>query len=289
MKLTQIVLVIAMAAVTSLGVMKLAGPQGAMQTAAKETAFERVMRTNTLRCAYLVLPPQFVRDPNTGAFSGVSYDVVTEAAKRLKLKVDWVEEVNFMNATEGFKSNRYDSLCLTAYRWVPWTRTVDFSVPLFYSTTDAYVRADDHRFDSSVQAINSPGAKIATIDGEASTFIREQDFPESANYSMPAGTDPALVLETIATKKADIALANPLTVMPYLKANPGQVRRVSGLAPIRTYSHSLVFEKGEQDLTAMFDVVLEEMIADGTINKIIDKYEVIPNSFVRVKSPVTGK
>ncbi|MDD3182558.1 MAG: transporter substrate-binding domain-containing protein [Alphaproteobacteria bacterium] len=286
MKLAQIALVIVLSAATAFTVGKYAAPT-VQQTQAKETAFERVMRTGTLRCAYLVMPPQFARDPNTKEMSGLSYDVVMEASKRLKLNVDWVEEVNFMTIVEGYKTGRYDSFCFSGYRWTPWARDMEYTIPLFYSTTDAYVRADDHRFDADLMAINDPSIKVVVSDdGEASTFIRADVFPKSSSYSLPVNVDHSLMLESVATRKADVALFNPLEGMPYLVANPGKLRRVEGHAPIRAYAHTLSFAKGEQNLLSMFNVVLDEMITDGTINKIIDKYETIPNSFIRVKSPV---
>lgn len=35
----------------------------------KESAYECVMRTGTLRCGYILLPPEMNKDPNTGALS----------------------------------------------------------------------------------------------------------------------------------------------------------------------------------------------------------------------------
>ncbi|HAX91516.1 MAG TPA: hypothetical protein DCY07_04820 [Rhodospirillaceae bacterium] len=289
MKIGHLALVIALSAVTAFGVTKYT-PQAATTVApTKESAFERMMKTNTLRCAYLLMPPQLSRDPNSGQFSGVAYDITTEIAKRLDLKVEWTEEVTFMTVAEGMKAGRYDAFCLTAYRWAPGTRAMEYTTPLFYSTTSAYVRTDDHRFDTDLSLINDPSVTMATIDGEASTFIRAADYPKSTAYSMPVSTDPALLLETIATKKADVALSNPLMVMPYLVANPNVLRRVETPAPLRIYSHALSFAKGEHDLLSMFNIVIEEMIVDGTMDRILDPYEKIPNSFVRLKSPIASR
>jgi len=287
--LSHFLLVIVLSAAVAFGVVKVVAPAGQGGAAAhKETAFERVMRTNTLRCAYLVMPPQFSMDPNTKAFSGVSYDVVMEAAKRLSLKVDWVEEVNFMNVAEGFKTGRYDAFCLASYRWEPSARVMEYTIPIYKSTTDAYVRADDHRFDADLKAINDPSVKVAIVDGgEASAFIRAADFPASTAHSLPANTDPSFLLESVATKKADVSLSNPLMAMPYLASNPDKLRRIEGHAPIRAYSHALSFGKGEHDMVSMFNVAIDGMHDDGTINKILDKYEKIPNSFVRIKSPLS--
>jgi len=257
-----------------------------LHAAEKESAFSRVMRTNTLRCGYVILPPQFVQDPKTGQFSGVAYDVVMEIAKRLHLKVEWTEQVNFATVGEGISSGRYDAFCLTTYRWSNLARVFDYTSPIFYSTTDAYVRNGDKRFDNNLSAINDPKIKIATIDGEGGETIRGEDFPKAQLYSMPQDTALSMLLETVGDGKADITFANPLMAMPYLLARPGSVKRVETRNPIRAYAHALAFGKGEQELVSTFNVVLDEMLNSGVIDQILDRYEKIPHSFVRVKSPV---
>ncbi len=263
----------------------LALPQ-VLQAAEKESAFDRVMRTNTLRCGYVVIPPQFTLDPKTGQFSGITYDIITEVAKRLHLKVEWTEQVTFATMAEGIQTGRYDAFCLTTYRWAPMARVFDYTDPIFYSTVDAYVRANDNRFDKDLKVINDGKITIATIDGEGAETIRTEDFPSAKVYSMPQDTDMSMLLEAVTTKKADVTFANPLMAMPYLLARPGAVKRVEGHNPIRAYAHALAFGKGEQKLMSTFNIVLDEMRNSGVIDQILDKYEQIPHSLVRVKSPV---
>ncbi len=257
---------------------------GGESAPAKETAFERVMRTNTLRCGYVVLPPELAKEPNTGKLSGVSYDVVEEASKRLNLKVDWAEETSFTTMREGLANGRFDALCFSLYRQIPSARAMEYSVPLFYSTTSAYVRKDDHRFDGDLKAANDPSVTFAMIDGESSQFIHELDFPKARAVSLPQNTELVMMLESVKSGKADVAVASALVVMPYLLANADFVRRIEGRKPVRVYAHALAFAKGEHDLVSMFNIALDEMHNDGTIGKILDKYEIIPGSFVRVKS-----
>jgi ABC-type amino acid transport substrate-binding protein len=262
-------------------------PAGQAQAAPQtEKAFERVMRTGVLRCGYVVLPPQLNRDPNTGAMSGVAYDIVTEAARRLNLKVEWTEEVTFATMGEGIKSGRYDAFCLTTYRWAPMARVFDYTDTLFFSTVDAYVRADDQRFDTNLQAIDDARITVATIDGEGGEVIRAEKFPQAKTLSMGQSTPVAEMFEAVASGKADITFANPLMVMPYLANKPGVLKRVTGHLPLRSYAHALAFGKGEAELVSTFNIALDEMRNGGVIDQILDKHEKIPNSFLRLKSDV---
>ena len=252
--------------------------------AEKESAFDRVSRTKTLRCGYILLPPEFAKDPNTGAFSGMVYDVTQEIGKRLGLKIEWTEEVNFQSAIAGLQSSRYDAVCFSYYRYSQALMAADFSAPLFYSGTSVFVRADDHRFDKSLTGINSPDVKIATIDGEMSQFIAADDYPKAKTVSMPQLTDLSQMMKNVETKKADVAFVNSVVAAGYLKANPGKLRNVTA-APIRLFSHGMVFAKGQYDLVRMIDLTIAEMHDHGVIDKILDKYDPSRKSYLRVARP----
>jgi ABC-type amino acid transport substrate-binding protein len=61
----------------------------------KESAFDRILRTQTIRCGYVVYPPSIIKDPNTGRLSGIFYDITEKMGERLNLKIEWTEEVVF--------------------------------------------------------------------------------------------------------------------------------------------------------------------------------------------------
>ncbi|HOO50986.1 MAG TPA: hypothetical protein PLK94_06835, partial [Alphaproteobacteria bacterium] len=71
---------------------------------AKETAYERVIRTGTLRCGYLTYPPLLMKDLKTGEMSGVAHDIMTEIGKRLSLDIEWTEEVGTDVMLQGIAS-----------------------------------------------------------------------------------------------------------------------------------------------------------------------------------------
>ncbi|TAH37990.1 MAG: amino acid ABC transporter substrate-binding protein [Alphaproteobacteria bacterium] len=249
------------------------------------TGLERVQQTKTLRCGYIVLPPEFNKDPNTGKFAGFSYDATEEAARRLGWKVDWKEEVNFATMSEGFKTNRYDALCFSLYRYSPMAAIFDYSIPLFYTGTYIYARANDSRFDNNIAAINNENITIATIDGEMSQFIARDDFSKAKVYSMPQGTDLTQMMLAVETGKADITFNNTAAAQPYILANPGKIHNVAPNSPIRLFSHGFAFKKGDAALVSTMNTVFEEMINDGTIDKILTAHEKIPGTFLRPAKP----
>lgn len=90
----------------------------------KESAYDRVIRTGTIRCGYAISPPVMVQDPNTKKLSGLDYDLWQEIGKDLGLKIEFVEEAGWGNFIEGLRSNRYDAFCTELWpdpEW-PWVR-----------------------------------------------------------------------------------------------------------------------------------------------------------------------
>ena len=61
--------------------------------APSESAFDRVMRTNTLRCGYWNWAPLFSVDTATEQQSGIFYDLMAYIGPAMGLKVEWTKEV----------------------------------------------------------------------------------------------------------------------------------------------------------------------------------------------------
>ncbi len=243
--------------------------------------FNSVAQTKNLRCGYIVLPPEFNKDPNTGKFSGFSYDAAMELGKRLGWNVQWTEEVNFMTMAEGLRNGRFDALCFSLYRYSPTAAIFEYSIPLFYTGTGVYVRAGDSRFDQSLAGVNSPSVTVAAIDSEMSQIIARENFPNAKIYSMPQNTDLTQMMVAVESGKADVAFANGAVASPYLAANPGKLKDIATSQPIRVFSHGFAFKKGERELADTVNYVFEEMHNDGTMEKILSAHEKTPHTFLR--------
>ncbi|HBM90856.1 MAG TPA: hypothetical protein DD400_03130 [Rhodospirillaceae bacterium] len=251
-----------------------------------ETAFDRVMRTQTLRCSYIVWPPEFEVDPVSGKKGGIAYDVITEATKRLNLKIDWIEEVNFSTMSEGFKTDRYDALCFSLYRDSPRASWAEMTVPFYYSGQGAFVRQDDNRFSAdNLAAINDPSVTIATIDGEMSAIIARRDFPKAKTISLPQNSSVAEALMNVTTKKADITFVNVNVAALFDRASPNLIKNLDVERPLVLFSHAMAFKKGEHSLKSMFDIVIEEMHNQGVIRNILKRYQIAQGSFFQVAQP----
>jgi ABC-type amino acid transport substrate-binding protein len=250
-----------------------------------ETAYDRVIKSGTIRCGFITYPPMLARDPNTGAMSGIVADLMTEVGVLLDLKIEWAEEVGFDTSIEGLKAGRYDMICTGFWRNVLESKHVFYTIPYLYSRTGIFVRADDGRFDSDIATMNDPAIRIVTKDGQITGAIAQRDFPKATIVELPNLTSSADLLENIASGKADATFVEAGAGLDYIKANPGKIKSIHDATPLRIYQNTLALPFGASEFKSMIDTALIEIVDNGGMDKIVQKYDPEGKIFLPVAKP----
>lgn len=254
------------------------------QAPGKISLYERVLKAGKIRCSYCAYPPYCIKDPNTGKFSGIFVDVMEEIGRKLGLKIEWVEEVGWGTIFEGLDSDRYD--VHGSGLWQNGTRgkKAFFSAPLFYNAIRIWVRAGDDRL-KALADLNSPEVRVAVQDGAIEDLIARSDFPNAQRVSIAQLNPWTDNLLNITSKKADVTFAEPAVILPFLAKNPGTLRELAVGRPIRVFANSYPFKMGETEFKSMIDSAIAEIISEGTMDKILKKYENGPDEYLRVAPP----
>ncbi len=255
------------------------------QPVCADSLYDRVLKTEKIRAGYAPYPPIFMKDPNTKKFSGIGFEVLTLAARKLGLKLELTEEVTWGTMIEGLKTNRYDIVACPVWANATRARAADFSRPLFYSVVYAYTKAGDKRLDSSLKDLNSPKYKIATMDGEMAEMITQSDFPKARRFSLPQMADVSELLLSVASRKADLTFAEPNMVYYFSRHNPQAIQNITPNKPVRVFPNVFMFNVGEEKFKAMLNTALDEISNSGELEKIISKYEPFPRDYLRVAAP----
>ena len=252
---------------------------------AAESVYDRVIKSGTIRAGYITYPPALMKDTKTGQMSGIFVETLEKAAENLGLKLKWTEEVGWGAQIEGLQTNRYDIIGSPVWANPTRGKLTTMSIPVYYSGIGIYVRKDDDRFTKDRSKINSPDIKISTIDGETGDLIARTDFPSAKRVSLPQLTDISQLFLEVSTKKADVLFAEPYYAYEFLKSNPNTVKNIAAKQPIRTLGNCYMFKRGEFDFKQMLDVAIEDLLNSGFVDRVIDKYEPVPNTFYRVARP----
>ncbi len=265
-----------------------AGGQIAQKTAvgggvtdAAHAVYDRVMRTGVLRCGYTPWPGLLDVDPNTKKLSGVFVDYMSELANSMQLKIEWVAEVVFGEIPAALDLGRFDVHASGAWTNPVRGKFVDNVMPVGYQYVSAFVRADDARFDGDMDKLNDGNVSLSTIDGEASSMIAATLFPLAKTISNPQGTDASQMLLDVLYGKADVAFTDKSMLHKVMANNPGKIREVKMDYPLQVYGNVIWVKKGENKLKTMLDIATAQLINNGTVDRILAKYETVSGMFLR--------
>lgn len=253
--------------------------------AATDVAYNRVLRTGTLRVAYISYGTSFTKDPNTGNYSGIMHDALEDIARRMGLRVEYVAETAWGTMVEEVSGGRVDLVCTGLWPNATRGKYVDFTEPVYFSPVRAYVRVGNRAFDSDLSAINSPSVRIATVDGEMTSIIAAADFPRATADAHPQTTDVAQMLMEVATRRAAVTFVEPAIANAFLRTNTGTVEPVRGVDPLRVFPNVFMIAKGESKLLSMLNTALEEAANTGALDRIVQRYESTPGEYLRRQVP----
>ncbi len=247
-----------------------------------ESVYDRVMRTGKLRCGYGIFEPQFMIDPNTQKQSGTMYEIMQAVGKELGIEVEFTEEVDWGQIQQSLESGRVDAFCPGMWGTAKRGARIGFSKPIYYSTVEAFVRADDTRFDNNRNAINSPDIVIATNDGDITEEIADAFFPKAKRFAKADLTGEVILFQNVLAQKADITFSAGSIGESFMKNNPNALKQVPLESSILVYKHVVGVKMDEHELRLMLDAALEQLQNNGVTEQILNKYN--GGEFFRIPS-----
>lgn len=239
---------------------------------ADEPAFNRVMQNKTIHCGYFVWPPYIAKDPNTGALSGINYEIMEGIAKNIGFTVQWTTEIGPGDVVEALRTQKVDAMCSALWPIPARVQNMTFSLPTFFNFLHAFTRAGDERFDDDLGKANNANIKVAVIDGDATQFLTQEKLPKATFVTLPQTASGAELLLQLVTKKADLTLVEQSLATEFLKNNPDTLRRVKNIPPGRVFGEHIAFNQGEYQLKNMVDLAITQLVNDGVIAAIAKKY-----------------
>ena len=57
---------------------------------------------------------------------------------------------------------------------------------------------------------------------------------------------------------------------------------MKGVGAVRAFPTAYLVSKNSPKLKSMLDIAVQELIGNGDVDRVLDKYEEFPNSFIRV-------
>lgn len=261
---------------------------GILPFCAHAEALDRVNQTETIRCGYVEYAPALIRDLTTGSWRGFDADIIAEATKRLHVTTQYTAATGWATVTQDLNTGKFDMLCSGFWVHPHVGRFALFSKPAFYQPVFAVIRQDETRIQTLTD-LNDAHYKMVALEGDNPVLIAQSDFPKAQILTLPNMTDFSQVLVNVADKKADFTIVDAVTLATYEKYNPGKLKILMPDKAVRTYPVSYVFGPKDNVFRDAFNGVLDEMTLDGTLNRILDRYDPEQKYYYRVEIPYKTK
>lgn len=244
----------------------------------RETALERIKRTGVMRVGYGGFPPYTIVDPRepdpNKRVSGFTVDLVNEIASRMSppVKLQWYI-FDWDTFSADMETQKFDFAGDVVYETVPKATDVAMSDPYsYFGLAVALVRSSDNRFHTFGD-LDRSDINIALAQGYVSTSYAEQHLTKPHFLLVPVGTDAFNQLDDVLFGKADVALQDVPTVVQYVRAHPGKVKALWLDHPPSIVPGGFVTRYSDQDLLEFLNTSIRILEADGTIERLDQKWK----------------
>jgi cystine transport system substrate-binding protein len=204
----------------------------------------------------------FTFHDGSGKLVGFDVEIGEAVAAKLGVKPEFLEG-KWDGLIAGLDANRYDVVINQVGITEERKQKYDFSEPYIASKAVLIVRSDDDGIKTfsdlqgkkSAQSLTSNFGKLATASG--AELVGTDGFDQS--------------IQLVLTGRADATINDSLSFLDFKKHKPDAPVKIVAEQEDADYS-GIIFRKGDADLKAAIDKAIADIKADGTYQKIADKY-----------------
>ena len=209
--------------------------------------------------------PPYEMTTDDGGYEGIDVEIATEIAKKLGLELE-ILNMDFDAALLAVNEKKSDIVMAGV--------TVNDDRKLVMDFTNSYatgVQVVIVKQGSDV-TMDNLGEKMIGAQRGTTGYIYASDTPENGGYGedhVTAYDNGATAVQALLNNQVDCVIIDSAPAKEYVKANPG-------LAILEgewvTENYAIGCDKGNTALVNAINQALTELINDGTVQKIIDKY-----------------
>jgi len=214
----------------------------------------------------IAYPPFEYTDEKTGKYVGFDIDLMTEIAKRMGLKVKFVNTA-WDGIIPGLLAKKYDCICSAMTITEERAKQVDFSDPYFEAKQVIITRTD-----SDIKGVKDLAGKVVAVQqGTTGDFAAMRLVEKGIKFKIVRfeGTPEALM--AIQKGDADAAIIDNFVAYLAMKENP-EIYKVVEDKEFAPEYYGIAVNKDNPGLLKKINEVLKEIKQDGTYDKIYKKW-----------------
>ena len=196
-----------------------------------------------------------------GEIAGFDAEIIKEAAKRMGIEYKWLN-TNFDGLIPALQTKKVDIVIAGMSVTPEREKAVNFSIPYLTSNVAIVTNSKNPIKNMNDLSGKSYGVELGTTK-EASA--RKIDGAEVVPFSSTTGA-----LVALKSGKIDGMVLDESVSSKYIEKNPELVL----VGVMEGEPKAAAFNKDDKELMENFSKVLEEMIADGTVAELKEKYKI---------------
>lgn len=197
-----------------------------------------------------------------GNLTGFEVDVANAIGEKMGYKVEFVE-TEWDSIFEALKAGNFDVVMNQVTITDERLETYDFSTPYVYSKPVLIVAADN----TEITSFDDVAGKKAA-EGLTSNF---NQIAQNYGAEIIGQDEFALAMECVLSGEADLTINDELTYA-YWKTVKGDTASKIVAESDDVAASAVLMEKGNDELLEKINAAIEELLADGTIAEISEKY-----------------
>lgn len=198
-----------------------------------------------------------------GEIVGIDAEIAAAIAEKLDMELK-IEDIAFDSIIAGVQSGKYDmgmagmTVSEERLQSVNFTTSYAKGVQVIIVTEDSEI--------ASVDDLAEADYKIGVQQGTTGDIYSTDDFGEDRITRYPKGAD---AVQALKTGKIDCVIIDNEPAKAFVAANEGIKILDTAYAE---EDYAICVAKDNEELLEDINTALEELIADGTVQKIVDKY-----------------
>ena len=225
---------------------------------------------NTIESGKLIMStnaafPPYEMTTDDGGFEGIDVEIATAIANKLGLELE-ILDMDFDAALLAVNEGKSDIVMAGV--------TVNEDRQVVMDFTDSYATGEQVVIikEGSDVTMDNLGEKMIGAQRGTTGYIYASDTPENGGYGEDHVTpydNGATAIQALINGQVDCVIIDNAPAAEFVKANPG-LTILEGTWVTENYA--IGCDKGNTALVEAINDVLAELIADGTVQQIVDKY-----------------
>jgi ABC-type amino acid transport substrate-binding protein len=261
--------------------------QAAAPTFAADSTMAKIVAKGKMTVGVKFDQPGFgLKDPVTGKVDGFDVQIAKEIGKALGLKEEQIEFVEAVSANRipFLQEDKVDLVIATMTINAERKTQIEFSRPYYLAGQSILVKKDNTTI-KTVTDLN--GKNVCSVQGSTSEKNIQTKAPQANLLSL---TGYAACVDSLKSGRVE-AVSTDDIILAGFAASDNTLKLVGGQFTQEPYGIGV--KKGKTDMVAFIDAMLAKEFADGTWDKIYDKYlgkvEGLPKAAdARAKLPPTN-